>query len=133
MKKKKDIIIIVGIIAIVFIIIIVQRILSAVFSNDYTNEPFISGNTSSNLHNKGLFCEYNNIVYFANPYDQNGLYAYDASKNSTKKIANGSVKYINTDGHYIYYVKEPANTIEHSEESFAFLNGGLKGVYRCDM
>lgn len=133
MKKKKNTIIAIGIVAIVLIIIIIQKILSAVFSDDYTNEPFISGNTSSNLHNKGLFCEYNNIVYFANPYDQNALYAYDVNKNSTKKLAEGSVKYINTDGHYIYYVKEPANTTERSDESLAFLTGGLKGIYRCDM
>lgn len=133
MRKKKNTFIVIAIVAIILIIIIIQRILDAVFTKEYTNEPFISGNTSSNLHNKGLFCEYNNIVYFANPYDQNGLYAYDASKNSIKKLAEGSVKYINTDGHYIYYVKEPANTIESSDESFAFLSGGLKGIYRCDM
>ena len=133
MKKKRNTIIVIGIVAIILIVIIVQKILSAVFTDDYTNEPFISGNTSSNLHNKGLFCEYNDIVYFANPYDENGLYAYDADKNSIKKLADGSVKYINTDGHYIYYVKEPANTTESSDESFAFLTGGLKGIYRCDM
>ena len=32
------------------------------------------GNTSGNLINGGLFCEYDNKIYFANPNDYNKLY-----------------------------------------------------------
>lgn len=133
MIKKKKIITVAVVIVFIALLLIVNFVFHNVFSDNYTNEPFFSGNTSSNLHNKGLVCEYNGTVYYSNPYDQNALYAYNASNNSNKKLAEGSVKYINTDGHYIYYVKEPANTMESSDENLAFLSGGLKGVYRCDM
>ena len=32
------------------------------------------GNTAGNLINGGLFCEYNDKIYFANPDDYNKLY-----------------------------------------------------------
>ena len=39
----------------------------------YNNDNAI-GNSAGNLNNGGLFCEYNDKIYFANPYDYNKLY-----------------------------------------------------------
>ena len=39
------------------------------------------GNTAGNLINGGLFCEYNDKIYFANPDDYNKLYVMNSDCN----------------------------------------------------
>ena len=43
----------------------------------YNNDNAI-GNSAGNLNNGGLFCEYNDKIYFANPYDYNKLYVMNS-------------------------------------------------------
>ena len=43
----------------------------------YNNDNAI-GNSAGNLNNGGLFCEYNDKIYFANPDDYNKLYVMNS-------------------------------------------------------
>lgn len=69
------------------------------------NEEQVTGNSAGNLNNKGLFCEFNDKVYFANAYDDNTLYCMNSDESNYKKIANISVCSLNIDSHRIYYVQ----------------------------
>ena len=69
----------------------------------YYNEPDTNGNTIGNLYGNGLFCEYDGVVYFANPNDYDRLYKMNPDETDIEKVANDSVYYINADSHYLYY------------------------------
>ncbi len=64
------------------------------------------GNTAGNLYNKGLFCESDGYVYFANPYDNNTLYCMRSDESEVKKLVATSVSSINAGGKYLYYYQE---------------------------
>lgn len=87
------------------------------------------GNTSGNLINGGLFCEYDNKIYFANPNDYNKLYVMNSDCTDIKKLNDDSVASINVCGKYIYYVK---NNFNKSTIGMIF-RGQLFGLYRCDL
>lgn len=61
------------------------------------------GNTAGNLYNKGLFCENDGLVYFANAYDSNALYVMRPDESEVKKLVSTEVSSINADGKYLYY------------------------------
>lgn len=69
-----------------------------------TNADSVTGNTAGNLNNGGLFCEYEDTVYFANPYDGGALYSMKADETKVKRISKVSVKSLNVDKRRIYYV-----------------------------
>lgn len=81
------------------------------------NDGYVNGNTAGNLYNSGLYCEYNGIIYFANPGDSNRLYSMQANGTDVKKICNDVVSYINVDNNYIYYVR---NNISASSDGSVF-------------
>ena len=87
------------------------------------------GNTAGNLINGGLFCEYNDKIYFANPDDYNKLYVMNSDCTNSAKINDDSVAYLNVCGNYIYYVK---NNFNKSTIGMVF-RGQLFGLYRCDL
>lgn len=126
MKKKI-------IIAIIAVIIIAAAGTGGfiLYKNNKTaiNEDNAMGNTSGNLINGGLFCEYNDKVYFANPNDYNKLYVMDSDCSNIKKLNDDSVASINVYGKYIYYVK---NNFSKSTIGMVF-RGQLFGLYRCDL
>lgn len=62
-----------------------------------------AGNTAGNLYNKGIFCEYNNKIYFSNSYDNGYLYVMNPDGSNIKKLFNHTASYINVSGKYIYY------------------------------
>lgn len=64
------------------------------------------GNTAGNLRGEGRFCEYDGKVYFANPYDNNTLYAMNPDGSEMEKLLNSSVSYINAGGNYLFYYLE---------------------------
>ena len=68
------------------------------------NQGYVNGNTAGNLYNGGLFCEYNGVIYFANPSDGGKLYSMDSNGNNLKKLTNDNATYINVDDNYIYYL-----------------------------
>ncbi|MCR4960399.1 MAG: DUF5050 domain-containing protein [Lachnospiraceae bacterium] len=70
----------------------------------------IIGNTPGNLNNKGLFCEYEGVVYFANPYDMNFLYSMTPEGTDIKRLCDTSVEYINAGGKYVFFYGKPNQT-----------------------
>lgn len=116
MRQKKilklliSIVILLGVIA----IIAVQRY------NDMTkfNNDYVNGNSGGNLYNGGYFCEYQGIIYFRNPNDNNCLYSMDRNGNNITKLSEDTASYINVDEHYVYYTRSNAN----DDSSFSFLN-----------
>ena len=63
----------------------------------YNNDNAI-GNSAGNLNNGGLFCEYNDKIYFANPYDYNKLYVMNSDCTNAMKLNDDSVASINVCG-----------------------------------
>lgn len=95
---------------------------------DYNNDNAV-GNTAGNLSNGGLFCEYNDKIYFANPYDYNKLYVMNSDCTNATKLNNDSVASINVCGSYIYYVR---NNFKQETIGSVF-RGQFFGIYRCDL
>lgn len=93
------------------------------------NPKGVSGNTTGNLNNNGMFCEYNGKLYFANPYDKDRLYVMDSDCNNIKKLNSDTVCSINVYGNYIYYVRD-----NFTEDMATMLfRGQLLGVIRTDL
>ncbi len=87
-------------------------------NKDYYNDGTVNGNSAGNLYNSGLFCEYDGVIYFANPNDGNQLYMMNADGTGVKKISDDSAAFINADENYIYYTR----TGDNSESQFSFLH-----------
>ncbi|MFV0464760.1 MAG: DUF5050 domain-containing protein [Lachnospiraceae bacterium] len=92
------------------------------------NDGFVNGNSQGNLYNKGLFCELNGIVYFSNPLDHYFLYSMTVDGHDYKLLYDDIVSYINTDGTYIYYVRNNRN----KDTQFSFLNYNMNSLCRYD-
>ncbi len=92
------------------------------------NEGFVNGNTPGNLYNEGLICEYDGIIYFANPSDGDRLYSMDTSGRNLTKLSDDIVSYINADENYLYYVR---NNIGGGGV-FSFLNINTNSLCRMD-
>lgn len=124
MKKKLPII--------VFIIVLVAVIAGgvAIYMHNRTrlNDDYVNGNTAGNLYNEGLFCEYDGMIYFANPSDDDKLYCMNADGTNLTKICDDVVSYINVDEHYIYYVRNNPGTAG----DFSFLNFNTDSLCRID-
>ncbi len=100
-KKQKHSYIVLGIIAGVLVALM---IVGSIFTEKVTsNPPGTVGNTAGNLNNGGLFCEYNNTVYFANPLDGGTLYAMNPDETNIRKLNSMQVRNILTGGEYLYY------------------------------
>lgn len=93
------------------------------------NPEGVHGNTTGNLNNNGMFCEYDGKIYFANPYDRNRLYVMNSDCTAIKKLNSDSVSSINVYGKYIYYIRN-----NFSEETAAMIfRGQLLGVIRTNL
>jgi len=112
--------------AISLIAFVVYAILS---SRVYYNKDDATGNTTGNLNNGGLFCEYEGKIYFANAADKNKLYVMSSDCTNARKLVDDSVAYINVCGKYIYYVRN-----NYSPDAIAMVfKGQLYGLYRCNL
>ncbi len=80
------------------------------------NDSYVNGNTAGNLYNGGLFCEYDGILYFANPNDHFRLYSMPVTGGTAEKICDDTVTFLNVDEHYIYYARN--NKTDNSDFSF---------------
>jgi len=63
----------------------------------------ITGNSSGNIHNRGFYCKKDNIIYFSNDHDGEGLYSHDLSTDKLRHLTNFSVDNINTDSEWVYF------------------------------
>lgn len=93
------------------------------------NSDNATGNTCGNLNNGGLFAEYKDKIYFANPYDQNHLYVMNSDCSNARKLNDDSVASLNVCGNYIYYVKNNFT----SDSIGVLFRGSLFGLYRTDL
>lgn len=90
----------------------------------YADES-ITGNTSTNLLNGGLFAKSGDTIYFANPDDQNALYSMDTKLGHVKKLYNDYTSYINAAGKYIFYTRRNDKKGNESKALFSFSTTGL--------
>ena len=104
LKKSTKRFILIAIIVILAIIVI--SVFSYLKNRTHFNNADVSGNIGGNYYNSGLFCEHNDTVYFANPYDDYALYKMTPQGTNAEKLSSDKVSFINADNHYIYYVRD---------------------------
>lgn len=122
MKEKITIAVI--IIAIVLLSVFTYRSKQTVY-----NEDSALGNSSGNLLNGGLFCEYDGAIYFSNPSDEGRLYTITDSLANPKKLSVDTAKSINVIGKYIYYSR--CNNAQEQGNQNLF-SVSKNGIYRMD-
>ncbi len=84
--------------------VLLTLVLYSVFSEKIKMNPEGTiGNTAGNLNNRGLFCEYNETVYFSNPMDGGTLYAMNPDESDLRKLNSVQVCNILAGGEYLYY------------------------------
>lgn len=94
----------------------------------YTSEAQL-GNSAGNLYNGGLFCEYDDEIYFSNLNDDGALYRMDPNLTNFKRISDDKVSYINANEHYIVYsrLNNKKQQLTNSLLTFNYV-----GIYRID-
>lgn len=97
---------------------------------EYYNEDGVIGNSAGNLYNGGLFCEYEDTIYFANPDDDGALYSMSSDCDKVKKLSGDKVASINVDEHYIYYSRR--NYEKKGSSASFFFNFQSTGLYRLN-
>lgn len=96
------------------------------------NDPVTVGNTPGNLYNSGYFCEYDGVVYFANPLDNNCLYSMNPDETEFKKLTRMGASFINAGGEYLYYYLDPSHTratsgVETAAREYGIYRSRLNG------
>lgn len=86
------------------------------------------GNTAANSYNGGMFCEYNGVVYFSNPYDGGALYSMSPDETNLKKLKSGNISQINAGGDYLFYYQQGSG----SGAGLGYLRS-TKGLYRSSL
>lgn len=133
-RKQKRSYIITGVIAGCLVVLL---IIGAIFSDKVTsNPPGTVGNTAGNLNNGGLFCEYNNIVYFSNPLDNGTLYAMNPDETGIHKINSSKVRNILAGGDYLYYFQLESveeGTLGAIANTHTFSQSDLKGNHTVEL
>ena len=88
------------------------------------------GNTGGNLNNRGLFCEYDGVVYFSNAQDGGSLCAMNLDEGNVRRLSSVKVRNILAGGDYLYYFQE--GTSEEQTSALGQLPGMLSFV-RCKL
>ncbi len=107
-KKVKNtifVIVIILLLSVAVIISLLQSRISAVPKGTI-------GNTAGNLYNGGLFCESEDVLYYANPYDSDTLYSLNLKTGKSKKLADIRAEYINAGGKYVFFFGRPNSTTQ---------------------
>lgn len=100
-------------------------VLSKYLSRIPENPSGTIGNTSGNLNNKGLVCESDGYIYFANLADNHYLYRMKTDGTEPEKLIDVPVAYINSGGDYLYfYFDDPGGT------KFMGVAGRMSGIFR---
>ncbi len=113
-------------IAVVLITAIIGGVVLAKYLSRIPDNPSDTiGNTSGNLNNKGLVCENDGYIYFANLADNHYLYRMNTDGTQPQKLIDVPVSYINAAGDYLYfYFDDPGGT------KFMGIAGRMSGIYR---
>lgn len=129
MTTRQKNILILSITFVIFITIFVVVLLSGRIP---MNDEYTIGNTPGNLNNGGYFCEADGTVYFANAYDNYGLYSMNPDETELKKLNSGAVSSINAAGKYLYYAQVSGGT-EDSDSSGISSAVRMAGIYRSNL
>ncbi len=86
------------------------------------------GNTAGNINNHGLFCEYNDTVYFSNPGDGGSLYAMTPDETDIRKLNSVKVTNILAGGSYLYYFQQGST----EDDSFGNVTS-IRSFDRCNL
>lgn len=109
MSSKKQTIILTIFAALLLLFAAAAVILPRYFSDVRSIPSGTVGNTAGNAYNEGLFCEYNGIVYFSNPYDGGALYSMNPDESNIKKLNAASVSHLSAGGDYLFYFQSQAS------------------------
>lgn len=88
------------------------------------NEDNVTGNTTGNLYNEGLFCEYEDYVYFSNLSDNGALYRMNKEGTEFEKLFDDNTSYICIYNDYIYYKK--FNGTQNKDKLFSRVLYGIQ-------
>ena len=95
----------------------------------YLNDEELTGNTTGNIYNGGLFCEKDGRIYFSNDNDGGSLYVMNSDTTNIKKLHSDKAAYINADENYVYYLRANNTRENNSGSVFTFNN---TGIYRIN-
>ena len=110
-------------------IVVALLLVGSIFSDRVTsNPPGTVGNTAGNLNNGGLFCEYQDTVYFSNPLDGGTLYAMNTDETNMRKLNSMQVCNILAGGDYLYYFQ-----LEAADETAFGAVTNTHSFNRCDL
>lgn len=127
MTSRQKNILILSITAVIFIVLFVVMIL---IGRVPMNDDYTIGNTPGNLNNGGYFCESDGKVYFANAYDNFGLYSMNPDETELEKLNSGAVSSINAAGKYLYYAQISGGTGDDGSIGSAVR---MAGIYRSNL
>lgn len=117
---------------IIFIILLILAVAGGVtvymMNRTRFNDGYVNGNSAGNLYNEGLVCEYDGMIYFANPSDNDKLYCMNADGTDLTKICDDIVSFINVDENYVYYVRNNPG----AAGEFSFLNVNTNSLCRIN-
>ena len=116
------------IIPIIFVLVIILLFGVTYYSRQTVyNDDDVLGNTSGNLLNGGLFCEYDGKIYFSNPDDEGRLYVMNDDLTHSKRLSNDTATDINVAGKYIIYGRHNEKQVQSNDNIFS---QGNTGMYR---
>lgn len=116
------------IIAAVFAIVIGVFVLSSISGKIPENPEGTVGNIAGNLNNKGLFCETEDKIYFANAYDNYRLYSMNKDESEITRVGTVSVQYLCNGGNYLYYYQSSSE----GGSGLGYVRT-ISGLYRMDL
>lgn len=119
--------------AIIGVIILVLVLAGAMVLSLFTGRIAMNpggtvGNTAGNLNNAGLFCEYDGVVYFSNPYAGGSMFTMSPDESGIHRLNNIKCRNILAGGKYLYYFQLAAT----GETGI----GAIRNVHsfnRCDL
>lgn len=88
------------------------------------NDSGAVGNTTGNLYNQGLVCEYGEYVFFSNPNDNGALYKMNKDGTEFEKIYDDNTSYICIYNDMIYYKK--FNGTQNKDKLFSRVLYGIQ-------
>lgn len=109
MRSKKQTIILAVVVILLILLLAAAAILPRYFNTVKPIPVGTVGNRAGNSYNEGLFCEYNGVVYFSNPYDGGTLYSMNPDESNIRKLSSASVSHLNAGGNYLFYFQSQAS------------------------
>lgn len=109
MSSKKQTIILTAVVIVLLLLLAGGAVWSQFYNRVKPIPEGTVGNTAGNSYNDGLFCEYNGVVYFSNPYDGGALYSMNPDESNIQKLSSASVSHLNAGGNYLFYFQSQSS------------------------